>query len=54
VDGGPLPVDRAPLTTIDQPVLLVAADSPEVFRHITDATAAALPNSRRFNIAGGI
>jgi len=47
MDGGPLPVDRATLTTIDQPVLLVAAaDSPEVFRHVSGLLGDLIPLGR--------
>ena len=53
VTGGPLPVDQAAPVTIDQPTLLVAAASPEVFRQLTDAMATALPNSRTFIVEGG-
>jgi hypothetical protein len=47
VDGESLQVDQAALSTIDKPTLLLAAaDSPQAFRQVTDATAAAIPNSR--------
>jgi hypothetical protein len=45
--NGLLQVDQAALASIDQPTLLVAAaDSPAFFRQVTDAMAAAVPNSR--------
>jgi pimeloyl-ACP methyl ester carboxylesterase len=54
VTGGFLQVDQAALGTIDQPTLLVAAaHSPEAFRQVIDAMAAALPNSRTHLIEGG-
>jgi pimeloyl-ACP methyl ester carboxylesterase len=54
VTGGPLPVDQAAPASIDQPTLLVAAaSSPEAFRQVTDATAAAIPNSRTHVVEGG-
>jgi pimeloyl-ACP methyl ester carboxylesterase len=54
VDGGSLQVDQAALSTIDMPTLLLAAaDSPQAFRQVTDATAAAIPNSRTFIVEGG-
>jgi len=52
--GGPLQVDRAALATIHIPTLLVAAaHSPEAFRQVTDAMAAAMPNSRTHIVEGG-
>lgn len=52
--GGPLQVDRAALATIHIPTLLVAAaHSPEAFRQVTDAMAAAIPNSRTHLVEGG-
>ena len=52
--GGALPVDAAALARIQQPTLLVAAaDSPEVFRQVTDMLAAALPNARTVRVRGG-
>jgi pimeloyl-ACP methyl ester carboxylesterase len=54
VTGGFLRVDQAELSTIDKPTLLVAAaHSPEAFRQVTDAMAAAMPNSRTHLIKGG-
>jgi pimeloyl-ACP methyl ester carboxylesterase len=54
VTGGSLPVDQAALASIDQPTLLVAAaSSPQAFRQVTDATAAGIPDSRTFIVAGG-
>ena len=54
VTGGSLVVDQAALATIDQPTLLVAAaHSPQAFRQVTDATAAAIPNSRTHLVEGG-
>jgi pimeloyl-ACP methyl ester carboxylesterase len=55
IDGGPLSVDQAALASIDQPTLLVAATpSPEAFRQVTDAVAAAIPNSRKHMVEVGI
>ncbi|MBI3971668.1 MAG: alpha/beta hydrolase [Chloroflexi bacterium] len=52
--GGGLEVDAAALATIDKPTLLVAAaDSPEAFRQVTEAMAAAMPNARTVLVAGG-
>lgn len=52
--GGSLQVDQAALSTINQPTLLVAAaHSPRAFRQVTDAMAAAMPNSRTFIVEGG-
>jgi pimeloyl-ACP methyl ester carboxylesterase len=52
--GGALDVDAAALSAIAQPALLVAAtDSPPVFRHVTDALAAALPDARTALVGGG-
>ena len=49
-----LNADATALTTIHQPVLLVAAaDSPAEFRQPVDALAAALPNARIALVAGG-
>jgi esterase len=54
VNGRFLQVDQATLATVDKPTLLVAAaHSPEAFRQVTDAMAAALPNSRTFIVEGG-
>lgn len=53
-NGGPLDVDRASLSTIEQPALLLAAsESPEPFRRVTDAMAQAIPNSRQVLVGGG-
>lgn len=52
--GGGLQVDPAALATIRQPTLLVAAaDSPAVFRQMTEAMAAAIPNARTVLVRGG-
>ena len=49
-----LNADAAALTTIHQPVLLVAAaDSPAELRQPVDALAAALPSARTALVAGG-
>lgn len=49
-----LNADATALTTIHQPVLLVAAaDSPAEFRQPVNALAAALPNARTALVAGG-
>jgi esterase len=54
VDSWALPVEPAALAAIDTPTLLVAAtDSREAFRQATDATAAAIPNSRKHLVGGG-
>jgi esterase len=54
VTGGPLPVDKAALATIDKPTLLVAAaSSPEAFRQVTEAMATAMPKSRKHTVEGG-
>jgi pimeloyl-ACP methyl ester carboxylesterase len=54
VHGWAPPVEPAALATIDKPTLLVAAtDSPEVFRQVTDAAAAAIPNSHKHLVEGG-
>jgi esterase len=54
VTGGHLGVDRAALTSIDKPTLLVAAaSSPEAFRQVTDAMATAIPNGHKFIVQGG-
>jgi esterase len=53
-NGGHLQVDQAALASIDKPTLLVAAaDSPQVFRQVTDAMAAAMPNRRKLMVEGG-
>jgi pimeloyl-ACP methyl ester carboxylesterase len=53
-NGGHLQVDQAALASIDKPTLLIAAaDSPEVFRQVTDAMGAAMPNSRKHTVEGG-
>jgi esterase len=52
--GGGLQVDPATLARIQQPALLVAAaDSPNAFRQVTDAMAAAIPNARTVLVGGG-
>jgi pimeloyl-ACP methyl ester carboxylesterase len=52
--GGLLDVDPSALASIEQPTLLVAgSDSPDPFRRGTELMAAAIPNSRRVQIAGG-
>jgi pimeloyl-ACP methyl ester carboxylesterase len=52
--NGLLQVDQATLASIDQPTLLVAAaDPPGFFRQVTDAMAAAVPNSRTHMVEGG-
>ena len=49
-----LDADAAALATLHQPVLLVAAaDSPAEFREPVEALAAALPNARTAQVAGG-
>jgi pimeloyl-ACP methyl ester carboxylesterase len=54
VTGGSLQVDQAALATINQPTLLVAAaHSPQAFRRVTNAMAAAVPNSRTLIVEGG-
>jgi esterase len=54
INGGFLQVDQAALATVDKPTLLVvAAHSPVAFRQVTDAMAAAMPNSRTFIVQGG-
>jgi esterase len=52
--GGPLEVGLDQLATISQPTLLVAsADSPPVFREVTDAIASAIPDCRTALVPGG-
>jgi pimeloyl-ACP methyl ester carboxylesterase len=52
--GGGLRVDPATLARVQQPTLLVAAaDSPAAFRQVTDAMAAAIPNTRTALVGGG-
>jgi esterase len=54
VNSGLLQVDQQVLATIDLPALLVAAaHSPEAFRQVTDAMAAAMPNSHKHMVEGG-
>jgi esterase len=54
VTSGSLQVDQAALASVDQPTLLVAAaSSPEAFRQVTAAMAAAMTNSRTFIVEGG-
>jgi pimeloyl-ACP methyl ester carboxylesterase len=52
--GGPLDVGLDQLATISQPTLIVAsADSPPVFREVTDAIASAIPECRTALVPGG-
>ncbi len=52
--GGPLQVRVKDLAAIKQPTLLVAsADSPAVFREVTDAMASAIPGCRTVLVPGG-
>jgi pimeloyl-ACP methyl ester carboxylesterase len=52
--GGGLHVDSVALARIQQPTLLVTAtDSPEAFRQVADAMAAAIPNARTVFVGGG-
>jgi pimeloyl-ACP methyl ester carboxylesterase len=52
--GGLQQVDPAALARIVQPTLLVAAtDSPDAFRQVTEAMAAAIPHARTVLVGGG-
>jgi pimeloyl-ACP methyl ester carboxylesterase len=54
LSASPLRLSRDELATVDQPVLVVAAeDSPEALRLVVDRLAVALPGARRAGVAGG-